>query len=265
LRQTNTGKATKLLLLGGCDQLQLANYCSTDRLEFANLMRNGSQVRFDDPGFVLSDREALRRHSEVLPTWTYEEALRLDEGLANAELILVGMYGALSGLYYQIGDSIQVRVNRGAQELHVEELCHAADVPVRYLEPDVNERTELILKAFDAIDRKANKDAQIFITGYSSLGAENERKLAKRRTFIGRCKEFCAARDPRFRFVDVDTVVPREELLDGRHFSAAGFFTMARHILATAGMSGPALLAPVSLPKTAPSTASARGEPALAM
>ncbi len=64
----------KLLLLGGCDLLQLASYCSTDRLEFVNFAKEGERLRFDDPNFVLTDR-ALLRDCKVIrefPWWSYE-------------------------------------------------------------------------------------------------------------------------------------------------------------------------------------------------
>src|SRR6185437_174946 len=44
-----TSGGRKLVLLGGCDLLQLASYCSSDRLEFVNRGEDEVTVRYDDP------------------------------------------------------------------------------------------------------------------------------------------------------------------------------------------------------------------------
>src|SRR3569833_577218 len=88
------GPNPKLLLLGGCDLLQLASYCSNDRLEFVNFAKEGQRLRYDDPNFVLTDRTLLRDCKVIreFPWWTYEDALRYDEGVATSGLILLSMW-----------------------------------------------------------------------------------------------------------------------------------------------------------------------------
>jgi FkbH-like protein len=230
----------KLLMLGGCDLLQLANYCSTNRLEFANLMRDGFQVRFDDPAFILTDRESLRQNRHLLPTWTYEDALRFDEGLASSKLIVLAMYDALSGLHYEIGDAVRVRVSRGPAASRVEAISQKWGVAVRRLEIDLSERTKLVIESFDRIGQKAKSDAQIFLIGYPTLACPSAKKVARRQGFNEACRRYCEGRE-RFRFVDVDAILPREELISDLHFSPAGYFALAQHILTLSGMSGPAL------------------------
>ncbi|MBV8978446.1 MAG: hypothetical protein JO261_13200 [Alphaproteobacteria bacterium] len=227
----------KLLLLGGCDLLRLSSYCSTNRLEFVNKVKSGLNVRYDDFGFLLSDREALRNCAALLPTWTYEDALEFDEGVATSDLILLCMFGAINGEYYAL-DGVQLRLPEEALDVEIGGV--ALRERVRRLEMEPEECTRLILKGFDRVHRLARDEAQIFVIGYSTLAAGNEEKLAKRKAFNEACRAYCLA-NPRFRYVDVDTLIPRQELLDQRHFSPAGYFILARHILTESGMPGPAL------------------------
>ena len=59
---------SKLLLLGGCDLLQVATYCSTNRSEFVNSVNRGVRVRYDNPdsysapGTKLPHRTYCRRY-----------------------------------------------------------------------------------------------------------------------------------------------------------------------------------------------------------
>jgi FkbH-like protein len=252
-----------LLLLGGCDLLQLANYCSTNRLEFANMAKGDVTVRFDEPGFILNNREALRENSRYLPTWSYEDALRFDEGIATSDLILLCMFGALQGSYYQLNGALTVRLASNLLSAGDPADPDALRNRVQPLDWDQDRRTQLVMECFDIVDRRAKADAQIFVISPSSLAAKNEKKAAKRKAFNTVCEDYCATHR-RFRFIDVDKLIPREELIDARHFSPAGYFSLARHILGTAGIAGPALDAP-AMPAAKVRTASSQAEPALAL
>jgi FkbH-like protein len=240
--QDKNGKDSQLLLLGGCDLLQLASYCSTNRLEFVNKARGDVVIRYDDTGFILGDREAIRENNELLPTWTCEDAVRFDEGVATSDLILLCMYGAKQGSIFEINGKVQFRITPSsvgaAQESHPDAFRNN----MHELDLDQAERERLILKSFDMVAQRAKPDARIFVIGYPTLAVAKEKKAAKRGGFNNACRDYCEDK-PRFKFMDVDRLIPREELLNDRHFSPAGYFILAKHILTEAGMWGPALSA----------------------
>ena len=234
-------RSGKLLLLGGCDLLQLASYCSTNRTEFVNIVRGGVPVRYDDLGFLLSDRKAMAERRDILPTWSYDDAVKFDAALADADLVLLCMYGAVNGTYYELDGSLRLRISPDLMESWVENDPYGLQDRVRELDIEPAERAELTLAFFDDVAKKAKSDAKIFVVGYSSLATPNPKKAAKRKAFNGAQAQYCE-RNPRFRFMDVDTLLPREEIVTERHFSPAGYFALAREILTQAGMSGPATL-----------------------
>jgi hypothetical protein len=112
---------------------------------------------------------------------------------------------------------------------------------VREWDIDRVERAELTKAFFDSVAKMVKPEAKIFVIGYPSLATPNPKKAAKRRAFNDSLAGYCE-RNPRFRFIDVDTLLPREEIVTERHFSPAGYFTLAREILTQAEMSGPAML-----------------------
>src|ERR1041385_9292705 len=57
--------SSKLVLLGGCDLLQLATYCSRDRVEFVNRNEGKVRIRYDDTGFILGNRHLIAKSEAV--------------------------------------------------------------------------------------------------------------------------------------------------------------------------------------------------------
>jgi hypothetical protein len=104
----------KLVLLGGCDLLQLASYCSADRLEFVNRAEENAKIRYDDFGFVLSSRAAVRDCAPLhaIACWNYDDAVRFDAGLAEASLVILSLFEALNGRYYDAGGGVRFRLNK---------------------------------------------------------------------------------------------------------------------------------------------------------
>jgi len=226
-------KDWKLVLLGGCDLLQLASYCSTNRLEFVNRMRDDVKVRYDDPGFILADRAVLREHANLLPIWSYEDALEFDEGIASSRLILLCMGGAMNGRFFRIRDAITLRMAGTALKQLRAKDPGAFEANFKPVEVDQEERLRLILASFDAVGARCSKDAYVFVIGTYTKGLND--KQGNRRTNINAAyEEYCRGR-PRFRYLDQDAILPREQLVSNRHFSPLGYHMLARHILEMAG------------------------------
>ncbi|HEX3653584.1 MAG TPA: hypothetical protein VHU18_12250 [Rhizomicrobium sp.] len=226
-------KNWKLVLLGGCDLLQLASYCSTDRLEFVNRMRGDVKVRYDDPGFILGDRAALKAHDHLLPCWNYEDAVTFDNGVASARLILLCMGAAMNGRYYSIRDAAQVRMpNAWAKHVQEKDLQWFAE-NFRQLELNDGDRLKLILDSFDAVAARRNPAAHVFVIGTYTKGL-GENHAGRREPINEAYRQYCATQ-PRFHYFDLDAILPPEQLVDNRHFSPLGYYSLARHILAAAG------------------------------
>jgi FkbH-like protein len=224
--------AEKLVLLGGCDLLQLASYCSTNRLEFVNGEREGYKIRFDDPGFILADRSKLKANPVIgqFPWWSHEDAIRFDEGIASAGLLLISLWSGMNGRYFQIGDGIRIRLTGKAADNIEEEFPELFAANFEPLDLDDSERLDMVRASFDAIAAKCQSGGQIFALGCYTRGVKGSRNR-RRMEYNRACREYCERHPDVFRYVDVDAIVSPETLVNGTHFARAGYFAIAQHIL----------------------------------
>jgi FkbH-like protein len=229
-----SASARKLVLLGGCDLLQLASYCSSERLEFVNGEQDGMKVRFDDPSFVLSDREAIRQCETIrkFSCWRYEDALRFDQGLASAEIALLSLWPGMNGKYFNVGEGVRVRLTKPLAKRVAKK--DPAWFARNFHEEDLDDkaRLKLIFESFDSIAATTNGRCRIYALGCYTMGELAEKQVTRRRAYNKACREYCEAHSRLFRYVDADAIVPVDTLVDKIHFSRAGYFALAKNILA---------------------------------
>ena len=224
----------KLLLLGGCDLLQLASYCSTDRLEFVNFAKEDQKLRYDDPNFVLNDR-ALLRDSKVIrefPWWTYEDALRFDEGVASSDLIILSMWPGMNDNYVKTADGLILKMNNKALERLIWKGPAWFESNFEVLEVDDDRRLEMTLASFDRIAGMARPGARVFCLGSYSIVPKKEARVARKRRYSEVVREYCSRHPELFTYVDVNTIVSPDMLIDGMHYSRHGTFLLGQHIMA---------------------------------
>jgi FkbH-like protein len=239
----DAGSAHKLVLLGGCDLLQLASYCSTDRIEFVNHIRNDVKVCYEDPSFIMGDRAVIRDSGTLrkLSYWTYEDCQRFDAGVTDADLVLISMWPAMNGESVVTDDGVELRMAANGARSVIAKNPGMFGRELRELQLDDDASMARVTAAFDALRGKIRDTCRVFVMGiYSQSGVGGNRE-ARRVAFNKMCRDYCARHAGRFTFVDFDTIVPSEYLIDGMHFSRQGYFEIAQFILNTAHMSGPAL------------------------
>jgi hypothetical protein len=239
-----TANDKPLVLVGGCDLLQLASYCSSRRTEFVNGAQDEQMVRYDDPGFIAGDREAIRQCEAIkrVPCWTYDEAVKFDEAMASSELALISMWSATRGIYLKSG-GVELRLRESHVDRAREKDSEWFDANFEVLDLDFDDRMERIVASFDAVGRKAPANCNIFILGCytrSETGGKGERL---RKKFNEACRVYCERHGTRFHFVDIDPIVPPESLANRAHFTPAGYLAIARHILAELAAPQEALVA----------------------
>ena len=83
----------KLLLISGCELLGLASFCSSRREEFVSTVRNGRQVRFDDPGLICGNLDKIEKDQALkqLNYWTSSDAQHLAVAVQSSEIIITAL------------------------------------------------------------------------------------------------------------------------------------------------------------------------------
>jgi hypothetical protein len=143
-------------------------------------------------------------------------------------MILLCMWASINGDYFEIGGSLKIRTTSGLAQSMLKSDASPVAQPVKALEMDFDQRLDMVLRAFDSVEARSKDGAHIILIG----AAETKRGAARRRNvFNAACSRYCETR-PKFRFVDVNSVIPDEAKVDPTHYSPAGYFMLAKHIFA---------------------------------
>lgn len=229
---SGTAREQKLLLLGGCDLLQVANYCSANRDEFVNYIENNVIVRYDDPGFVLTPRATVASSATLreIPTWSADDAARFDAALGEAKLVIVSLWDALLGQYLRTDDGVLVRLDESDNGLGDYLKGHRDAAFVKrstFLELSPRQKVQLIRASLDRIVALSPAAEHRFVIGRNMIAARSGRDL--RRLYNRTLRDYCR-RTGQFQFVDVDELIPASENIDGSHFTRMGYFKLASRI-----------------------------------
>jgi hypothetical protein len=92
-------------------------------------------------------------------------------------------------------------------------------------------RLGLITDSFAAIGAKTPQGCLTFLLGCCTHGVLNSSQRRRRRRYNAAAREFCDAHPQRFRYVDIDALVPAESLVDKVHFTREVYFMLSRHIM----------------------------------
>jgi hypothetical protein len=227
----------ELLLVGGCELLQLASFCSPQRIEFVNKTEivNGDEyvVRYDDPSFFLANREQLSKSQELkdLPSWTYEDALALDRHVKTASIIVLSLREGLDHNFVRTKNDIFVRIPPRNMKIYTSKRSDWFDSNFNVVSLNVRDRLGLIAKSFERTRDKSRKEAVIFILGANTRNESAYRVLAISGLYNEFCKDFCRENAGKCYFVDLDEVIPSEHLIDNRHFTREGYYALSTHIM----------------------------------
>lgn len=226
--QSNVMDKRRLVLVGGCELLQLATYCSKNRLEFVNKAKEGVRIRYDDPGFILTDRKVIREcasHRRI-PIWTAADAIAFDRGIARADIVIISMAAALRGRYFRTRGGVQLRLTvdickdimkrrPGWFKFHAEELSL-----------DDSQRLRLIIDSLRTIGERSRR-GRIFVLGAYAPQDGHSTRARFNRT----CRKFCEENSERFEYVDVKNIVPAKHIISGGHFDHQGYLVLAAYIV----------------------------------
>jgi hypothetical protein len=222
-----------LVLLGGCDLLQLASYCSVNRQEFVSKVKDGVKVRYDDPGFILNERDVIKSSNALrkIPFWTYEDATNFDAAVQSSQLVLVSLWPAARGHYFRTSDHLLLHMNKQTHKQIRKKKPGWLKKHVTELNYDLADRLKLVVDALDRLGAMCSAESRIFLLGVHTFDNLEGELLELRTDFNATCRNYCAENAPKFTFVEVNEIVPRETLIDRAHFTRQGYFMLAKHIM----------------------------------
>ncbi|MDW4549971.1 hypothetical protein R5H32_11455 [Defluviimonas sp. D31] len=229
----------RLVLVGGCDLLQVSFYCGTNRDEFVNKQDEmGLLVRYDDVGFFINPRDMELKHSRALRNfigWSYDDMLNLDRSLGEADLVLLSMYFSVpsDNLFTFGGKEFGGKYWGTVPPRRLKRLMKDPDHALRFAKEmfhrrlPLEDRLDLTRQAFAHAYGHKKPGALLFIlSAVADHGQQAERTRDMRLAFNTMCREFCAD-NPEAVFVDIDTLLLPEEFADSDHYTRTGYFKIA--------------------------------------
>jgi FkbH-like protein len=228
-----------LCLVGGCDLQLVSFYCGSNRREFVNKEDRGYLVRYDDPGFFLNPRKAMR-HDQVhkkFPMWTWQDMMDFDEALQTSDVILLSMYHAVPGETFFTfggktwgGEYLVKIAPRTLKQVIRSDLALWFAKSFYHRRYTLDESLDLTRRSLERAADLAKPDARLFvISAATKVGALAERTRESREGYNAMCAAFCETH-PKAALVNLDTLLEVEDFQDSDHYSRAGYFKIAKAV-----------------------------------
>jgi hypothetical protein len=166
-----------------------------------------------------------------MPSWQYEDAARFDEAVAASDLVLVAMWAAMNAPDFKVGRDITMCLKQKRIVQLQDDHPKWFDRNVEKLPLGVDGKIERVLASFGEIARRSPPKSQIFVLGCYTKGVSEQDVPKRKRVFNNACRTYCEANPGKFRYIDLDSVMPPGNLVAAEHFSRAGYFALARYIL----------------------------------
>lgn len=248
--------AQKLLLIGSCDLSAVASYCSRDRHEYVNAVKNDIMTRCDDFGFILNDpaKVAASAELEALPAWSGAEFLDFQTRLPESDVVIVSMSAALRGAHLVTSDGVVVRVHPNGLGEHIDAYPWESFLAsCTFYGLDLPQKLALMDQSFEHIRKTVRPGAQVFVLGANTRDVNvplsaTDRELMT--AYNAACERFCGPLD-NWHYVSIDAVVPKDQLIDDRHYTRIGYFAIATDINRQIAEAAPAIEAAAGAPRAA--------------
>ncbi len=226
----------KLVLLGGCELLQLATLCGRHRAEFVNIMRDGVEIRYDEPGFVLNNRFKMANDPALkrLNYWTYEDAVAFDDSLKSAHIVIVSLATFFWWDYFSSNAGTMVRPVTPTlkRRLATDGVWFVQNF--HRLTATVPERHVLLEQSLERISDLTPSTCHRFALGQNTLGLEEGNPgLGPRRRNNEILKRLCAKYG--YTFVDIASIIEERDLINIDHYARRGHMALANFISQSIG------------------------------
>lgn len=226
--------AGNLVLVGGCDLLQVSSYLSKDRIEFVNDVRDGVVIRYDDFGFVLNDRDLLQSSAVMrhIPCWTSAEALAFDSALQHSDVVVISLWVAFRGHYLTTRDGLALRVHPyGLGEYLDRRAGKAFQDQVSFYKLSPAQSGKLLEQAIARIVAMSPGARHVLIGANTRVidpktPGEDRAQRAEHNKICRRLGELYAGID----YIDIDTLIAQDQMVDEWHYTRLGYLQVAQEI-----------------------------------
>ena len=229
----------QIVLIGGCDMLQLSTYCGGRSHEFTNRDHRGIIKRLDDPFLLLDDSEAVAASPlrAQIPAFDFADLIELRDALAQADAVIVSLYRMMEINYFRGRDGLTVRLDEDAvtQILASEQgLWFVRNFG--FVEFSHEQRQDLVRRSLIRLAELTEAGCRVIVLlenirkldgnpGEKALREDYNQFIRNQSQIIGKLE-----------FIDVNSATDSAWLFDdGFHMSRQGYFELAQAVRARLG------------------------------
>jgi FkbH-like protein len=248
----NRLKESRLVLIGGCDMLQLSTYCSMNSVEFTNRDVRGIMKRLDDPFLILDDPERVSQSAirPLIPAFNADEMIELQTAVRGADAVVVSFYRMMEINYFRGIDGLMVRLDEDSVTAILasgQGLWFVRNF--NFVELSHEQRQDLIRRSLERLAGMAKPGARIIVL------LENVRKLESnpnehdlRKLYNEFIQQECARID-HLTCLDVNLATSIDWVWDdGFHMHRQGYYELAQSVVKLVEARGTAAPTPKSMP-----------------
>lgn len=227
-------KRYKVLLVGGCDMLQLSSYCSAESVEFTNRADGELMIRFDDPNFFLANREEVQASvlRPQIPAWTAADMAAFERHVADADLIVLSFYEMMTVTYFRGTDGLLLR-------FHQETLKNIlkSDRAIWFVRNfshvsfTFEERLEKVKLSVASIARRSKEQCKVVLLSENVRRMDHNAGEADRRMRYNEYIYKMVDTIPKLRLIDVNATTNMEWIIDGWHMTRQGYLELAKQVM----------------------------------
>ncbi len=231
----STLRNSRLVLIGGCDMLQLSTYCSMQSVEFTNRDEKGLIKRLDDPFFLLeTDIEKVRRSRirPLIPAFNADDMLELGAALESADALVVSFYRMMEINYFRGSDDLMIRLDEDAVTAILR--SERALWFIRnfsFVQLSHQERNDLVRRSLWRLAERTPPGCKIVVLLENLRKQENNPNAVHLRTLYNTLIEEVCSASHKFTALDINAVTSEEWVFDdGFHMKRQGYFELAQAV-----------------------------------
>lgn len=250
----------KLVLLGGCELLQLATLCGSHRAEFVNTMRDGVEIRYDEPGFVLNNRPKMATDPALkrLNYWTYEDAVAFDDSVKSAHIVIASLTTFFWWDYFVSRAGTMVRPVTPTLKRRLAQDGVWFVQNFQRVDAGPPERMTYVERALERIADLSPSKCHRFALGQNTLGLEADNPgMVTRSRNNEMLKRFCAKYG--YTFIDIAAIIETQDMVNIDHYTRRGHMRLADFISQQVAKATGTAKVPQAAPAAEPALLAAAG------
>ncbi|MCO8125490.1 HAD-IIIC family phosphatase [Stieleria sp. TO1_6] len=230
----NQLRSLRLVLVGGCDMLQVSSYCSSESIEFTNRPFGEMMTRFDEVSFLTGDVEQLAgsKLREKIPVCNADDIRNFHQALQTTDGVVLALYQLTTPSYFRGKDGVEVRLHPASlRKLLASENGIWFVRHFWFLDLKLDQRLQRVRNCINSVLDKTDNSTPITLVGERVSPQFDSERDAERKQRYNQFIQSLAHGTDRLTWIDPNEFVPDQWVIDGAHYHRQAYLEIAERLL----------------------------------